>query len=492
MTHAPQATALYERHEGYIPRVAAIHDLCGYGKCSLGVAIPVLSAAGCDVCPVPTGLFSSHTAFPGWYMHDTTDILADYLAAWQGIGVELDAVYSGFLGAPEQVDIIKQVWDTYPDALRVVDPVMADHGKVYPTYTTELVAAMGTLADGADILTPNLTEAAIILGREWEGADVEEETVRSIMGALRERGAKNVVLKGIEHGDGLIHNYVWGDSVDFTETTNAKLPYMLHGTGDVFASTLLAAVMAGRDLACATAFAADFSRKNLPPCPAFPFGTDWMGRDMLARTAAGLSLSIRVGALTAAVSGALALVLGTASAVFGGWVDGVISWVIDLVMGIPHMLLIILISIACGRGFWGVTLGVALSHWPALARVLRGEALQLRQAPSLQMARRMGVPWGRVLTGHIVPHLLPQLLAGLILQFPHAILHEASISFLGYGLPPEQPAIGIILAESMKYLSAGMWWLAVCPGLLLVAVVLLIDRLGENLRRIVDPYSAQE
>ena len=197
MTHAPQATALYERREGYIPRVAAIHDLCGYGKCSLGVAIPVLSAAGCDVCPVPTGLFSSHTAFPGWYMHDTTDILADYLAAWAGIGVELDAVYSGFLGAPEQVDIIKQVWDTYPDALRVVDPVMADHGKVYPTYTPELVAAMGTLADGADILTPNLTEAAIILGREWEGADVEEETVRSIMGALRERGAKNVVLKGI-------------------------------------------------------------------------------------------------------------------------------------------------------------------------------------------------------------------------------------------------------------------------------------------------------
>lgn len=250
---------LYEREGAYIPRVAAIHDLCGYGKCSLGVAIPVLSAAGCDVCPVPTGLFSSHTAFPGWYMHDTTDILEDYLAAWQGIGVELDAVYSGFLGAPKQVDIIKHVWETYPNALRVVDPVMADHGKVYPTYTPELVEAMGTLANGADILTPNLTEAAIILGREWQGCDVDEETVRAMILELRERGAKNVVLKGIEHGDGLIHNYVWGDSVDFTETTNAKLPYMLHGTGDVFASTLLAAVMTGSSLADATAFAADFT-----------------------------------------------------------------------------------------------------------------------------------------------------------------------------------------------------------------------------------------
>jgi pyridoxine kinase len=250
---------LYQRQGAYIPRVAAIHDLCGYGKCSLGVAIPVLSAAGCDVCPVPTGLFSSHTAFPGWYMHDTTNILEDYLAAWRGINVDIDAVYSGFLGAPEQVDIIKQVWETYPSALRVVDPVMADHGKVYPTYTPELVEAMGTLAVGADILTPNLTEAAIILGREWQGADIDEAAVRDIMSALMERGAKNVVLKGIEHGDGLIHNYAWGESVEFTETRNVKLPYMLHGTGDVFASTLLAAVMTGKDLAQATTFAADFT-----------------------------------------------------------------------------------------------------------------------------------------------------------------------------------------------------------------------------------------
>ena len=100
---------LYERRDDYIPRVAAVHDLCGYGKCSLGVAIPVLSAAGCDVCPVPTGLFSSHTAFPGWYMHDTTSIMKDYTDAWKGIGVEIDAVYSGFLGAPEQVDRIRDL-----------------------------------------------------------------------------------------------------------------------------------------------------------------------------------------------------------------------------------------------------------------------------------------------------------------------------------------------------------------------------------------------
>ena len=254
---------------------------------------------------------------------------------------------------------------------------------------------------------------------------------------------------------------------------------------------LIAIILAGESLS-ERAMAADFSRKDLAPCPAHPFGTDWMGRDMLARTAAGLSLSIRVGALTAAVSGALALVLGTASAVFGGWVDGVISWVIDLVMGIPHMLLIILISIACGRGFWGVAAGVALSHWTSLARVLRGEVLQLRQAPYIQMSRRMGVSWGRAARTHILPHLLPQLLAGLVLQFPHAILHEAGATFLGFGLPPEQPAIGIILEEGMGYLAAGRWWLALFPGLSLVLAAAAFALAGERLRLLLAPASAQE
>lgn len=252
------AETLYTRKDDYIPRIAAVHDLCGYGKCSLGVAIPVLSAAGCDVCPVPTGLFSSHTAFPTFYMHDTTEMLSDYLDAWKAVGIDIDAVYSGFLGAPEQVDSIKRLYTDYPNALRVVDPVMADHGKVYPTYTPELCEAMGSLADGADILTPNLTEASIILDIEWPGQNIDDDTVHKMIDALRERGAKNVVLKGIERGDGKIRNYVAGESVEFSETVNEKLPYMLHGTGDLFASALLAAIMAGKDLLTATKFASDF------------------------------------------------------------------------------------------------------------------------------------------------------------------------------------------------------------------------------------------
>lgn len=255
---------LYAREGEYIPRIAAVHDLCGYGKCSLGVAIPVLSAAGCDVCPVPTGLFSSHTAFPGWYMHDTTEMLSDYLNAWKGIGVDIDAVYSGFLGAPEQVDRIREIYETYPNALRVVDPVMADHGKVYPTYTPELCAAMAELASGADILTPNLTEAAIILGEpigeEWAGENISDEEARRLVDALLAKGAKTVVLKGIQRGDGIIRNFVGTTSGDFFEVNNELLPYMLHGTGDLYCSCLLAAVMAGRTVEEAVAFAGEFTR----------------------------------------------------------------------------------------------------------------------------------------------------------------------------------------------------------------------------------------
>lgn len=260
----------------------------------------------------------------------------------------------------------------------------------------------------------------------------------------------------------------------------------------IFACILLFIIVLTGILLTTRAGITDFSRKNLPPCPAFLFGTDWMGRDMLARTLAGLSMSLRVGALTAAVSGVVALALGIASAVCGGWVDTAISWVIDLVMGIPHILLIILISLACGRGLWGVTAGVALTHWTSLARLVRGEVFQLRQAPWLRMSRRLGVSRRDMFRNHLLPHLLPQFLTGLILQFPHAILHEAGVTFLGFGLSPEQPAIGVILEESMAYLATGRWWLALFPGLSLVGVVMLFALVGEQMRLLLSPASSQE
>lgn len=240
------------------------------------------------------------------------------------------------------------------------------------------------------------------------------------------------------------------------------------------------------------AMVTDFSRSNLAPCGRYLFGTDFMGRNMLPRTLCGLSLSIRIGLLTAFASAVIALVLGTLAAICGKAVDSIITWVIDLIMGVPHILLLILISYACGKGFTGVLVGITLSHWMSLARVIRGEILQLRESGYVKVSEKLGVSRLVIAYKHMLPHVLPQFIVGLILLFPHAILHEASITFLGFGLPAEQPAVGIILSESMRYLATGQWWVALFPGILLVATVMLFDLAGKSLRRILDPSSAHE
>lgn len=261
----------YKRQRKYIPRVGAVHDLCGYGKCSLGVAIPVLSAAGIDVCPVPTSLFSSHTRYPTFEMLDTTSFLPAYLEAWKAINVDLDGIYSGFLGSPEQVDIILQLYKNYPKALRIVDPVMGDNGKKYPTYTDELCDAMRGLCEGADLLTPNLTEASILTGLPYPGQSPEKEQVQELMDALLEMGPKYVVLKGILK-DKVISNYIGGQDAETAIAKNEHLPYALHGTGDLYASALTAALFAGKDLYTAVDFSGKLvcrAMKNTLPQPEF-------------------------------------------------------------------------------------------------------------------------------------------------------------------------------------------------------------------------------
>lgn len=254
---------LYDRDPHYVPRVAAVHDMCGYGNCSLTAAIPILSSAGCDVCPVPTALFSAHTRYSVFTFHDTTEILDGYLDAWRKENVDLDGVYSGFLGSAEQVAIIKRLYSQYPHALRLVDPVMGDGGEIYATYTPELCEAMGTLVDGADVLMPNLTEASILTKRTYPGRDLSDAEVDDMIDALLDLGAKNVVLKGIDHDDGTIRNYVASADSGASgkqELAHSKLPFMTHGTGDAFASALCGALMAGRPLAESAHIAGEFVR----------------------------------------------------------------------------------------------------------------------------------------------------------------------------------------------------------------------------------------
>lgn len=240
------------------------------------------------------------------------------------------------------------------------------------------------------------------------------------------------------------------------------------------------------------ALKANFSQKNQSPSLIHLFGTDWMGRDMLMRTIKGLSISIVIGLVASLFSAMIAVIIGCIAGVGPRWLDQIIIWFVDLIMGIPHMVLLILISFAVGRGVRGILIGVSLTHWTSLARLVRGEVLSIRNEMYIKVSRQLGKGNWYILKKHMIPHLLPQVLVGMILMFPHAILHEASITFLGFGLSPEQPAVGIILSESMKYLSTGMWWLAVFPGVSLVLIVMLFDQLGENLKRLIDPNSAQE
>lgn len=255
---------------------------------------------------------------------------------------------------------------------------------------------------------------------------------------------------------------------------------------------MIAAVFMAGALITDADVAPDFARKSLPPSWQSPFGTDWLGRDMLLRTVKGLSVSLTVGTVASAVSAVIATLIGIAAATGSKRVDAAIGWMIDLVMGVPHIVLLILIAFACGRGLTGLLIGIAATHWTGLARLIRAEVLQIRSQQYIAASRTLGHSSAWILVHHMLPHIVPQFFVGLALMFPHAILHESALSFLGYGLPPEQPAIGIILSESMRYLSGGMWWLAVFPGAALAAVVMLFDKLGDNLRALLDPASAHD
>lgn len=254
----------------------------------------------------------------------------------------------------------------------------------------------------------------------------------------------------------------------------------------VGALALIGGVALGAALLGADALRPDFDARLLPPSPTHPLGTDRLGRDMLARTLAGLGLSLRIGLLAAALSAAIALALALLSGI-GRRADAAVAFATDAALGLPHLVLLILVAFALGGGTEGVVVAVAVTHWPRLARVLRAELQAVQGAEFVQASRRFGRSRLFVLRRHILPHLLPQALVGFVLLFPHAILHEAGLTFLGFGLEPSRPAIGILLAEATRSLAAGHWWLALFPGLALVLAALAFDALGNALRRRLDP-----
>lgn len=243
--------------DGIIPRVAAIHDICGYGAASLGIVLPILSCAGINTCPIPTSVLSAHTAFPTYSFYDTTPTLPEFFRTWKELDVLIDGVYTGFLGSAEQIELIIAFCKMYPNAYRIVDPVMGDHGYLYGTYTDAMCEGMKRLVPLADVLTPNLTEAAILLDRPYSGQAITQEQGQAICQALLDKGAKHVVLKGI-HRDYTIYNAIMGEGIPYKELSNELHPNSLHGTGDLFASCITAGLFSGHSLESAVKFAADF------------------------------------------------------------------------------------------------------------------------------------------------------------------------------------------------------------------------------------------
>lgn len=231
----------------------------------------------------------------------------------------------------------------------------------------------------------------------------------------------------------------------------------------------------------------DFGAKNLAPSVEHIFGTDWLGRDMLSRTLKGLSLSVVTGMAASVVSALMALIIGVLGASGGKRTDAALGMLTDACMGLPHILLMLLISLALGGGTYGAAAAVALTHWPGLSRVIRGEILQLKESPYIKIASKLGSSPMNIFRKHYLVHLLPQLVTGTVLAFPHAVIHESSLTFLGFGPGSGEPAIGVILSESMQYLMTGTWWLALFPGVSLAALTMLLFAAGNSARVLLLP-----
>ena len=221
------------------PRIAAVHDLSCYGRCSLTIALPVLSAMGCQCCPLPTALLSAHTGFPGNTFLDLTAEMGRIADHWAAMDLQFDAIYSGFLGSADQVDTVARFFDTFKksDTAVIVDPVMGDHGTAYRTCTPELCRGMRVLAENSDVITPNLTEAALLLDHPYE--EIQRTDAYEVVRRLSVGGRRSVVLTGYSSESGQTGALCFDrDSGESKAVQTPREPQDFSGTGDLFASVV--------------------------------------------------------------------------------------------------------------------------------------------------------------------------------------------------------------------------------------------------------------
>lgn len=233
-----------------VPKIAAMHDMSGIGRCSMTVIMPIMSALGCQVCPLPTALLSNHSEYKYFYFFDFTDHIEEYYNYWEKNNAEFDCLYSGFIGSEKQINIMSEIIDKmkrHNNPLIVVDPVMGDHGEVYKTYTDDMIRKMSQLVNKADIITPNLTEAGILLGEKYSGETISIKLLKKYLNALCSMGPSTTLITGITTDEGehinacfdKVKNEYWKVPFDYVDK---RYP----GTGDLFTSLFIGYLLNGK------------------------------------------------------------------------------------------------------------------------------------------------------------------------------------------------------------------------------------------------------
>ena len=244
-----------------LKRLAAIHDISGVGKCSLTIALPVVSATGVECSCMPTAVLSTHTAvFKGYTVRDLSDDMLPMAQHWKKEGIRFDGIYTGYMVSPAQGKIIEEIFDLISDedTIKIVDPVMGDFGKFYNGMGEDMADAFRSLCAKADVITPNITEASILSGLPYIETNHSDEYIASLMDYLKTLGAKKIILTGVTPDEKHIGNAAWDSETDETVINlNERIPHAFHGTGDLFSSCLAAMLVRGASIQDAISFASD-------------------------------------------------------------------------------------------------------------------------------------------------------------------------------------------------------------------------------------------
>ena len=248
-------------------RVLTVQDISCLGKCSLTIALPVISALGVEAVILPTAVLSTHTMFKNFTVKDLTDQIGPITDHWKSEDIHFDAIYTGYLGTAEQIDMMKELFRAYkekdPDTLIFVDPVMADNGKLYPAFDMDYVVKNKELCAEADIIVPNITEAAFMTGMEYK-EEYDEAYIKEMLSKLNEFGARISVLTGVslETGKTGVMGYD-RDNDEYYVYQNDRVDATYHGTGDLFSSTVVGEMMRGKSWQEALAIAADYTAHTI-------------------------------------------------------------------------------------------------------------------------------------------------------------------------------------------------------------------------------------